>query len=106
MNKVFVPNNRKPPRDYDLTDANRFGEIVLVTEDKVNIFNMAELRATVKEKLVEANETDFIVMIGSPVINALCASYMLLKFNRVNFLIFDAKSRAYEVRSVTKGEVT
>lgn len=102
MSKVYVPNNRK---EYDLSDAKRFGEAILITEGKVNVFNTPEIQSIIKLKLRDTHEQDFVLMIGSPILSVLVSAYMLLKFGKVNLLIFDAKSRLYKPRTITELEI-
>jgi CelD/BcsL family acetyltransferase involved in cellulose biosynthesis len=99
--RVYVPNNR----DYDLTSLIQYGETTIITDGLVNIFNLAKLRSIIKEVLKDSSEDDYVVMIGAPVINSLVAMHMMLKHGRVNLLLFNAKHRTYEVRTVTEMEV-
>jgi hypothetical protein len=101
MKTVYVPNNKY---DHDLSDTKRFGEVVILTEDKVP-FNIPELRQMIKQKMSEASEDDFLLLLGSPLMSSLCFAYLLLKNGRVNLLVFNAKSRVYEVKTVMEGDM-
>ncbi len=99
--KVYIPNHRK---DYDLSDAERFGELVMLTEGLVNVFDR-RLVSDVFTQLADAGENDYIAMIGPPIINSLCAFYMARKFGRINVLQFNFDTKKYEPSTVTEAEV-
>lgn len=97
--KVFVVNFS----EQDLTDAERFGEIVFLTEGRsINIFNVEGILSDVRPKLADAKIDDYLLLCGSPVLNAIFATLMMFKFGSLNMLIFDAKTRTYTARTVSE----
>ena len=89
VRKVYIPNNK----NYDLQDAHRFGEVKVISEGLINVFDIEEMNRLIKGALVDASQDDYVAMVGYPIINVLAALTMMSKFGHVNFLIFDIKEK-------------
>lgn len=96
MPKVFVPNRSH----HDFADAARFGDIVYLTDGIVNRFQINQIYRQCKAIMKDATEQDFILVSSLSIINAIAASIMARRFNRVNFLIFNSRDRRYEAREI------
>ncbi len=104
MNKksVYVVNYN----GQDMSNAERFGEFIYLTEGKsVNIFNTNVLLEEIKPKLVDVQENDFLLLSGHAVPNILAAALIWFKYGHVNILIFDARTREYEPRTITEKQL-
>lgn len=101
MKTVFIPNYK----NYDVSDAEHFGKLVFVTEGIVDISNLTNLASAIVSKLKQAKEDDYLVIIGAPIVNAICFTYLMGLFGRVNMLLFDARTRRYCVRTISEQEV-
>lgn len=93
MAKVFVANYA----GHDLSDAERFGELIYVTEGNVNVFNTDRMMFTILKCLKDNNydpDKDYILLSGSMVINFLIG----LLCTKSKLLIWDPKIKQYEER--------
>ena len=97
--KVFVVNYS----GHDLSAATKFGKLIFLTESReINVFDTDGLMVTLRQKLVEAVEDDFLLLSGSPVLNILASAMLLMRYGVINLLIFNSKSREYVARTVTE----
>lgn len=102
MKKVYVCNFN----GQDMSTAERFGELVYLTEGKgINIFNSDRLLNEIKPKLMDIGEADFLLLSGHAILNVLASALIFFKYGRVNVLIFDAKTRDYEPRTITEKQL-
>lgn len=97
MRKVFIANDS----GHDFSSAKRYGEFVVLTKDKVNVFSTDRLLADIKGKLEGSSEEDFLITSGNGIVSCLAFAAFLLKHGRVNLLIFSFRRREYEVRTMT-----
>ena len=97
--KVFVVNYS----GHDLSAATKFGKLIFLTESReINVFDTDGLLVDLRMKLKDAEEGDFLLLSGSPVLNILAASVLLMRYGVLNLLIFNSKSREYVARTVTE----
>lgn len=92
--RVFVANWG----GHDYSDAQRFGTLVPVTSDRVNLFATDRLEMEMQRVLGDANPTDYLLVSGSPVVNTLCAGFLLRRLGRLRLLIWDARGQRYMLR--------
>ncbi len=102
MKRVYVPSCKS---NYDISDAEHFGELVIITEGIVDISNLTNLAKRVIDKLKTAKEDDYLVMAGAPIVNSICFAYLMSIHGRVNLLIFDARTRRYRIKTISEQEV-
>ena len=82
--KVFISRNM----DHSYERAKEFGELVYITEGKVDIFAVGELYDLIKESMKDASEDDLILISGLSLSNSIASSIMAYKFGVVNFLLY------------------
>jgi hypothetical protein len=100
--KVFVVNYS----GHDLSAATKFGKLVFLTESReINVFDTDGLLVDLRTKLAEADDGDFLLLSGSPVLNILASAILLMKYGILNLLIFNSKSREYVARTVTETQL-
>lgn len=96
--RVFVVNWS----GHDFSKAEKYGEIIKLTEGLVNIFNPERLLHFYLTKLKEKKfnfRIDYILISGSPVVNLLLG-IALENYESVNLLIYDAKKANYVERNL------
>lgn len=93
--KVYVPNKSH----HDFSEAERFGELVFLTEGIVNRYNVNDICRRCASVMHDASEGDHILISSLTVINMIAAAIMAHKFGRVNFLMF--QNGGYVSRELT-----
>jgi len=99
--RVFVLN----VAGHDVSDAERFGTVVPLTEGRVNIFHVDRLVDDLRRKLEAARfdpRRDLFVISGSPVLG-MALGLLLRDYapRPINLLIWDTKAALYIKRTVT-----
>ena len=94
--KVFVPNKSF----HDFSDANRFGELVYLTEGTQDRFKINDLYRRIAGKLEKAGPGDYLLISGPSTVNAITASILAYKFGRINFLVYDGAMARYISRPI------
>jgi hypothetical protein len=89
MNKVFIAN--KSYHDYSY--AERFGELVFLSNRNVNPIDTSSMVRLVDEFLSDSSPNDKILITGLTIFNSILASYFVHKHNRLNLLIFKRNTR-------------
>jgi len=81
--------------NYD--KAEKFGELNVLTEGRVNVFGVDNLKQELVEKLREGNaeKNDYVLVSGYSVPNTIVSHYFLKKFGFVKFLLWEANHRRY-----------
>lgn len=102
MSKVYIINNS----DHDFTKAEKFGELVTVTEGKVPIFKTDVMNNMLTDVLKDFTEEDYLLLAG-PALTCIMAYQIIVDtlFDRflskkysIKVLVFDAKEQNYIVR--------
>lgn len=95
--RVFILNHS----NHNLSNAEEFGEVVLLTRGNINVFNTERLLWTIREELVLRNrfdfETDYLAIVGSNIISFL-AGVVLGVYPQVKLLLWDAVKRQYDLK--------
>lgn len=99
---VYVVNHT----EQDLSAANKFGKLVYLTEGVQNVFHIENMLSTMKEKLVDAEDGDYLLLCGSPILNIIASLVFITHAGKLNVLIFNAKTRAYTPRTLTEHQIT
>lgn len=99
MPKVWVVNNRH----HDFRDAEKYGEIVYLTEGVVPVFKTATLMAELEEKLANFDmKNDKLLISGPSVVNMMAAILLVTgRFADLTVLIYDAKEHKYVARTLS-----
>lgn len=96
MRKVYVPNKSH----HDFKKAERFGQLVYLTDGVVNRFAVNQLYRECGAAMKDATAEDYILVSSLSILNAVAASIMAHRFGCVNFLVFDTTKRTYEPREI------
>lgn len=94
--KVFVSNKSF----HNFSDAERFGELVYLTDGQVNRFEVNQLSRQIHEALADAQEHDWLLVTSLSVINSIASAFLARRFSQLNMLIYDIKTRKYVSRTV------
>lgn len=81
---------------HDYKDAERFGRLMPITTGSINSFNPDRLMVTIAHRLRVAAEDDYLVISGSPILNALTVAMWLVKFRRANILQWSHRDTEYK----------
>jgi len=86
MKKVFVINRGC----HDLSDAERFGEFVFLSEGAINRYAVANMYREFVQHLKESNKEDFLLITGLSVMSSLACSIFARMHGRINLLLYKA----------------
>lgn len=104
MGKVYVVQNthrlnRKTSTlepKYDLSSAEKFGELVFLVSPSAKPFEPQEVIAEMIQKLEHYNNTDHLLLVGSPaLIGFACSIAASVNAGYISVLQWDGKSREY-----------
>lgn len=98
MSTVYVVNNAM----HDYQNAEKFGNIVFMTEGKVPIFKTDTVTKMLRDGLATFNANDYILVSGPAWLDIIAALIAFKHLSEVKFLVFDAKERTYIVRHLNK----
>lgn len=94
--KVFIPN--KGFHDYQR--AERFGELVYITEGSLNRFEINQIARQCADALRDATAGDYLLISSLPAISAIASAMFAVRFGRLNLLLHDGRTGEYVSRSV------
>jgi len=92
MKKVFVVNHGC----HDLSDAERFGELVFLSEGAINRYAVSNMYREFVQYLKDSNKEDFLLITGLSIMSSLACSIFARMHGRINLLLYKA-SRTSEV---------
>lgn len=106
MSKVFIVNYG----GHDMTPAYKFTkngdeDLVYITTGKINVFNTDYIMKEVIFKLRDFTPDDFLLFCGYGVLGAICFAHLMLRFDVIKTLIFNAVTREYIVRHLNRKEL-
>lgn len=84
MRKVFVVNKS----GHDLSEAEREGELVYLSEGAINRFNVNNMYRQFSEVMVGSDKEDLIVPCGLSIMNLVACSILSYKHGKLNLLLF------------------
>lgn len=96
MPNVYIPNRS----GHDFSGAKNFGDLVFVTDGRIEKFRINNMYRIVVEKLEGSHPDDFIMATGLTQINVVLASVFAFKHGRLNLLIYDVKTDTYVPRKI------
>lgn len=73
----------------------KFGRLVPLTIGNVNHFNLDRLMVSIAPRLRSATAEDYLLISGSPILNALVVSLWLARFSKANLLQWSVKADDY-----------
>jgi len=86
MRKVFVVNRGC----HDHSDAERFGELVFLSEGAINRYAVANMYREFVQQLRNSQEEDFLLITGLSVMSSLACSIFARMHGRINLLLYKA----------------
>lgn len=96
LRKVYVPNKGS----HDLSAAEKFGELIFITESYVNRYAVGTVVRAVEQQMQDASADDYILVTGLPVLNMIAAAVFAHKFGRLNLLLHKQQTGEYIVREM------
>lgn len=104
MNKTPRVFLAEPNRKFDFDGAKKFGSLINLSEDFLNIFDLNKTSEMLNSGFSTKKfdyENDFICMTGNSVILAVLLATATSKFPSVRLLIFDSRQSIYCERVFT-----
>jgi len=101
MSKVYVVNYA----GHNVHQAKKYGELVFVTEGRVDIFNTDRNVADIAKKLVNYTDDDYILLSGSPLLVFILTLICAVKADSYKLLLYNCKKGDYELRTVFKHNI-
>lgn len=92
--KVFIPNKG----GHNYRDAERFGELIYVTEGNINRFAVSNIYRAFIDAMVDSHSNDFFVPTSMNVLNSIGAGVFVRKHGTLNLLLY--KDGAYTAREL------
>jgi hypothetical protein len=84
MGKVYVVNKS----NHDFREAEKFGELVFLSEGSMDRYEVNNMARQFKEKMVDSNASDHIVLCSLATMNSIACSLFALKHQTLNLLLF------------------
>lgn len=94
MPTVYIPN--KGTHDY--SPAERYGDLVYLTEGAVNRYDLDPIIADIQNTLSEATASDYLIITSLSILNAISVGFFAARFGRVNLLQF--RNGSYVQRTI------
>lgn len=84
MSSVLVINKSC----HDFTAAEKFGEVIFLSEGSMSRFNTSKMFRTFKPFIDASSPEDYLLLTGMTVMNTVAAAMFAAKHGRVNLLIW------------------
>lgn len=97
MPNVYVVNRA----GHDLSDAQRFGDIVYLTEGPVDRFDTAQMFREIEDAMCDSEADDWILLTSLSVLCSISCAMFAAKHGRLNLLLWEPHERRYEPRTLT-----
>lgn len=94
MTKVYIVNKSA----HDFTEAEKYGELVFVTEGRLNRFNINDMHRRAKESFEDSVSADYIVPCSLNVLNSIVCATFAVMHKKLNLLLF--KQGSYIERNI------
>jgi len=99
MPRIWVINYR----GQDLNGVEKFGDVKILSVGILDIFHPQATFWVLRKTLdAEAQRGDYLLPLGPHIITTLCGAYFLERFGECHFLLWNAKTREYFPRTITK----
>lgn len=98
MRKVYIVNKGC----HDHSDAQRFGELVYLSEGAINRYATSSMYREFMPKLLESSIEDFILPTGLTIMSNIACSMFTLIHGRLNMLIYKSSRRGGPGRYVER----
>ena len=94
------------PRDHmDFTDAGRFGDVRIAFDGRHSAFQTTMMQAQVLEWLEGTAPSDYLILGGNSMLNALAFAAWVARHGVALVLIYGRQSAAYEPREITRASL-
>lgn len=92
---------------HDYSDAERYGELKALTLDDINPLAVDRLANHLARGIASfAKPEDYVLVSGTPIITGLTFAMWLMHFDQLQVLQWNAKSREYELQTITRNQVS
>lgn len=95
---IKVGDNFLPSLDF--SNALIFGEIKVILDRDDVIYRYAEIAKKIRLSLDDFKQDDYFLPIGDLIVVGMCLGYLLRRFNMIQVLKWDKKTRTYAVVNV------
>lgn len=101
--RIFVVNfaGHDFSKAFEYTGLPQEEAQINITEGNVDVFDIHRVVYTIKEKIKQSKEDDYLLLAGSIVLNCIAFSLWLERHGMVNLLIYNSKERCYTLRKIT-----
>lgn len=93
--KIYIPNRSS----HDFSAAESFGELVFVTNGRVNRYDTNQMHRDVEIALCDSTENDYIIITSLSSLCSILTSFFVQKHGKLNLLLFENKSKTYVERN-------
>jgi len=93
--KVFVVNKST----HDFSKANKFGELIFMTEGRLDKFATANMVRTFNEFFSDSSPDDYLLLCSLSVANVMAASAFVSRHGRLNLLLYKPSTGEYIERN-------
>lgn len=90
---------------HNYTSAEKFGQLVNVTEGKMPIFKTDTMLSILKEGMKDFSSDDYLLLSGPALMCVMATGIAFNKVSKVKLLVFDAKKQDYIVRHLDQGNM-
>jgi len=97
MPKVFIINKGR----HNYTDAEKYGELVSVSEGSIDKYNPDKIYRDFYEVLNNSTPEDFLLLSGLALVNSIATGIMVALHGKVNYLIFHQRKSNYIKKDLT-----
>ena len=84
MTRVYIVNKSA----HDFHEAKKYGELVFITEGRLNRFNINDMHRQTIEVLADSTMNDYIVPCSLNVLNSIVCATFAVKHKKLNLLLF------------------
>lgn len=99
MSKIFVVNKS----GHDFKDARRFGELIFLSEGKMDRYAITSVYREFSEHLEHSDSDDYILLTGLSSMGSIACSIFAYKHGCLNLLLY--KNNRYIERRLMLGEL-
>ncbi len=92
-------------QDQHLDGIRNIKNLVKMSYGKTNALSTTKIAERFRKKLENSKSEDYILLSGFVTLNVIATSIMILKHERLNLMIFDARQRTYTKRTLTLSEL-
>ena len=96
MRQVLILNKSS----HDFSEAKEFGELVYLTEGKLDRFAVNSIYRTVEQAIMDSDKRDYIVPCSLNILNIVVCSMFVARHNRLNLLIYNGFKKKYLERNI------